>query len=163
MLMHQHTTLFEANADLDTDRVGMIDPQCRVASVVKNSFDQASFLCEEYYSCAPDLDLTVHNYTEPGKPLDIVYPPSHLQHIFFEIFKNSMRAVVESKRANNLPDIEVLIAKGPNDLTIKVSDQGGGIPRHVTDRLFKYLYSTAPRPSMVSAILPRAVFLALST
>jgi len=66
-----------------------------------------------------------------------VYPPGHLQHILFELFKNSMRAVVESKPENDLPDIEVLLAKGPNDLTIKISDQGGGIPRHVTDRLFK--------------------------
>ena len=26
-------------------------------------------------------------------------------------------------------------------------DQGGGIPRHITDQTFHYLVSTAPRPS----------------
>ena len=52
--------------------------------------------------------------------------------------------------------IQVLLAKGHNDLTIKISDQGGGIPRHVTDRLFKYLYSTAPRPSMTPNKAPLA-------
>lgn len=166
MLMHQHTTLFEPDADRDTEwRVGMIDPHCKVATVVQDAFDKAAFLCEEYYSCAPDLEMTVHNYIDPGKPLEVVYPPSHLQHIFFELFKNSMRAVVEHKQnkgrgggggGGQLPDIQVLLAKGPNDLTIKVSDQGGGIPRHVTDRLFKYLYSTAPRPSMTPTKAPLA-------
>merc|ERR1719461_298848 len=129
MLMHQHTTLFGPDADLDSDRVGMIDPSCRIAGVIKNSYQQAAFLCEEYYNCAPDLDMQIHNYTEPGKPIEMVYPPGHLQHILFELFKNSMRAVVESKPENDLPDIEVLLAKGHNDLTIKISDQGGGIPR----------------------------------
>ena len=57
--------------------------------------------------CAPDLELSVHNYAKPGKPIEMVYPPGHLQHILFELFKNSMRAVVESKPENDLPDIEV--------------------------------------------------------
>jgi hypothetical protein len=39
-----------------------------------------------------------------------VYPPSHLQHILFELFKN-------------LPDIDVLVAQGRHDVTIKISDQ----------------------------------------
>ena len=107
MLMHQHTTLFGPEAEIDSDRVGMIDPNCRIAGVIKQSYQQASFLCEEYYSCAPELDITVRNYTDPGKPIEMVYPPGHLQHILFELFKNSMRAVVESKPENDLPDIEV--------------------------------------------------------
>jgi pyruvate dehydrogenase kinase 2/3/4 len=54
-----------------------------------------------------------------------VYPPSHLQHILFELFKNSMRAIIENKRkySIDLPDIEVLVAQGHNDITIKISDQ----------------------------------------
>jgi pyruvate dehydrogenase kinase 2/3/4 len=59
-----------------------------------------------------------------GDPIKIVYPPSHLQHILFELFKNSMRAIIESKkRTVNLPDIEVLVAQGKHDVTIKISDQ----------------------------------------
>merc|ERR1719481_984930 len=134
----------------------MIDPNCRIAGVIKQSYQQASFLCEEYYSCAPELDITVRNYTDPGKPIEMVYPPGHLQHILFELFKNSMRAVVESKPENDLPDIEVLLAKGHNDLTIKISDQGGGVSRNITDHMFHYLYSTAPRPSMTPAVAPLA-------
>ena len=34
--------------------------------------------------------------------------------------------------------------------------QGGGIPRHITDQLFHYLFSTAPRPSMTPTKAPLA-------
>ena len=64
MLMHQHTTLFGPDADLDSDRVGMIDPNCRMAGVIKNSYQQAAFLCEEYYqvSKASIRELLMHNF-----------------------------------------------------------------------------------------------------
>lgn len=33
----------------------------------------------------------------------------------------------------------------------QVSDQGGGIPRSLSERLFHYMYSTAPQPSKSDA------------
>lgn len=30
---------------------------------------------------------------------------------------------------------------------LQISDRGGGIPRSLTDRLFTYMYSTAPKPA----------------
>jgi len=32
-----------------------------------------------------------------------------------------------------------------------VSDQGGGIPRSLSERMFHYMYSTAPQPSKSDA------------
>ena len=37
-------------------------------------------------------------------------------------------------------------------MTIRVSDQGGGIPRRMTDTLFEYLYTTAPTPAITSSV-----------
>ena len=65
----------------------------------------------------------VHNLLAPSSAVEIVYPPSHLQHILFELFKNSMRAIIESKKSIDLPDIDVLVAQGKDDVTIKISDQ----------------------------------------
>jgi len=48
------------------------------------------------------------------------------------------------------------VAKGEYDVSIRVSDKGGGIPRHITDQLFQYLFSTAPRPSMTPDKAPLA-------
>lgn len=160
-LIHQHTLLFEPDADRDTPRIGMIDPACKVKSVIMESFQNAAFLCEEYYNCAPDIEIKGHTLVrnEKGKRvgLSLCYPPPHLYHILFELFKNSMRATVEThNRAKELPEIQVLIAKGEHDVSIRVSDQGGGIPRHITDHLFHYLFSTAPRPSMTPTKAPLA-------
>lgn len=33
----------------------------------------------------------------------------------------------------------------------QVSDQGGGIPRSLSERMFHYMYSTAPQPSKSDA------------
>jgi len=162
MLIHQHALLFEEDADKNTPRIGIIDPKCKVRSVIMEAFTNAAFLCEEYYNCAPDVEikgqLKVTNEKGRKVPLSLCYPPSHLYHILFELFKNSMRATVESHgtTAGNLPSIEVLLAKGEHDVSIRVSDQGGGIPRHITDHLFHYLFSTAPRPSMTPTKAPLA-------
>jgi hypothetical protein len=56
--------------------------------------------------------------------LSLVYPTPHLYHILFELFKNSMRATVEThSKSQKLPEIEVLVAKGEHDVSIRVSDQ----------------------------------------
>lgn len=55
-------------------------------------------------------------------PIKIVYVPSHLYHMLFELFKNSMRAVIEhhGSTAEHHPPIEVTIVRGREDICIKV-------------------------------------------
>lgn len=94
--------------------------------------------------------MIVHFKTEleKGEPIRIVYVPSHLYHILFELFKNSMRAVMETHQdSGNIPPIKVTIVKGKEDISVKITDRGGGIARSQVDQLFKYMYSTAPQPS----------------
>lgn len=166
MLTNQHLVLFgkedeKAGAPppvVQPNRIGVIDTDCKIKGLVEQAFQNAAFLCEEYYFAAPDIDITLKNAVAPGQPIQICYPPQHLYHILFELFKNAMRATVEShkKGQTELPDVEVLIAQGENDVCIKISDQGGGISRRVSDNLFTYLYSTAPRPSMNATKAPLA-------
>lgn len=49
--------------------------------------------------------------------------------------------------SGNIPPIKVTIARGKEDISVKISDRGGGIARSQVDQLFKYMYSTAPQPS----------------
>jgi pyruvate dehydrogenase kinase 2/3/4 len=85
---------------------------------------------------------------ETSMPIRIVYVPSHLYHMLFELFKNSMRAVMEThQESDSIPPIQVTIALGKEDISVKISDLGGGIARSQVDQLFKYMYSTAPHPS----------------
>ena len=64
-----------------------------------------------------------------------------------------MRATIERHGDHTvyLPPIKIRAIKGREDLTIRVSDQGGGIPRRKTDLLFEYLYTTAPTPQLLSS------------
>lgn len=107
-------------------------------------------LCEQYYLVAPDLEVEEFNAKAPNKPIQVVYVPSHLFHMLFELFKNSMRATVElhEGKREGYPSIKTLVTLGKEDLSIKISDQGGGVPLRKIDRLFNYMYSTAPRPSL---------------
>ena len=63
-----------------------------------------------------------------------------------------MRATCEfsqSKEEQTLPPIKVKIFKTKHDITIKISDLGGGIPRESSGKVFNYMYSTAPKVSWI--------------
>ncbi|KAK3606730.1 hypothetical protein CHS0354_006508 [Potamilus streckersoni] len=147
MLINQHALLYGSQLANHPRHVGCIDPNCDVVEVARDAFASARFLCEQYYLSAPDLIIECVNAKEIGLPVQIVYVPSHLYHMLFELFKNAMRAVVENNlKASDLPPLKLLICKGEEDLTIKLSDRGGGISYSKIDLLFQYMFSTAPQP-----------------
>lgn len=79
-----------------------------------------------------------------------------MSHICFEVLKNALRAVVEKHgpAADHFPSIKMLVAEGEEvcffiddpylqDITIKIADEGGGIPRSAIPRIWTYMYTTA--------------------
>ncbi|CAB0042459.1 unnamed protein product [Trichogramma brassicae] len=153
MLINQHTLLFGGVLNGHNRHIGCIDPHCDVISVVKDAYENARFLCDQYYMASPDLVVKQFNSTAVNSGIKIIYVPSHLYHMLFELFKNSMRAVMEhcGVDADNYPPLEVTVIQGKEDICVKMSDRGGGIPRSQMDYLFKYMYSTAPQPSKSDA------------
>ena len=87
--------------------------------------------------------ISDRNYIEMG------YVPSHLHHICFELFKNSMRATVETHGSFDVPSVKVLLTKGKDNVCIKISDRGGGASLEECRRWTHYMYSTAPPPPKV--------------
>lgn len=151
MLINQHTLLFGDAACLAQPKhIGSIDPACNVAEVVRDAYETAKMLCEQYYMTAPELKIGEFNSKNPKKPVQAVYVPSHLFHMLFELFKNSMRATVElyENSSEDLPPVKAMVTLGKEDLSIKISDKGGGVPLRKIDRLFNYMYSTAPTPRL---------------
>ncbi|XP_021021068.1 pyruvate dehydrogenase kinase, isozyme 4 [Mus caroli] len=149
MLMNQHILIFSDSKTGNPSHIGSIDPNCDVVAVVQDAFECAKMLCDQYYLTSPELNLTQVNGKFPGQPIHIVYVPSHLHHMLFELFKNAMRATVEHQENRpSLTPVEATVVLGKEDLTIKISDRGGGVPLRITDRLFSYTYSTAPTPVM---------------
>ena len=67
-----------------------------------------------------------------------------------QVIKNAMQATVNHNDLDDLPSINVLVCQSDNDITIKISDLGGGVDRVTSEKMWKYLYTTAPRASLTS-------------
>ncbi|KAL7535369.1 hypothetical protein ACHAXR_006447 [Thalassiosira sp. AJA248-18] len=120
--------------------VGIICSKTSPYEIVKRAIDDAAFMCTRKYGDAPEVIIT-------GR-LDMTFPyvPTHLHYIMLELLKNSMRATVEYHGIDaDYPPIKVVIADGSEneDVIIKVSDEGGGIPRSNMKRIWSYLFTTA--------------------
>ncbi|KAM9039006.1 pyruvate dehydrogenase (acetyl-transferring) kinase isozyme 1, mitochondrial isoform X2 [Sarcophilus harrisii] len=143
MLLNQHSLLFGGKgkgSSAHRKHIGSINPNCNVVEVIKDGYENAKRLCDLYYINSPELELEELNAKSPGQPMQVVYVPSHLYHMVFELFK-------------------VHVTLGNEDLTVKMSDRGGGVPLRKIDRLFNYMYSTAPRPRVeTSRAVPLAGF-----
>jgi pyruvate dehydrogenase kinase 2/3/4 len=65
-----------------------------------------------------------------------------------------MRAIIEfhGEASKTYPNVQTLIVKGKEDLSIRITDFGGGIPHAKLPQVFKYMYSTAPRPAISSDV-----------
>ncbi len=48
----------------------------------------------------------------------------------------------EDHQESQLPSIRVVVAKGAEDVTIKIADKGGGVPRSVIDKMWTFAHST---------------------
>jgi len=149
MLISHYNALLGQSKTL-TGMVGTIDQQCDIMEICSHAYEAAAVLCDGEYFNHPELKATAKDMTDPddkGK-VTSVYVPAHLHHIMFEIFKNSMRATcefAERKELDELPFIRCRIFKTKDDITIKISDRGGGINRVRRGKIFKYMYSTAPK------------------
>ncbi|CAF1506386.1 unnamed protein product [Adineta ricciae] len=152
-LIYQHTLLFGDEFPQNSQQAGIIDPMVDVAAVVHDAYATAKFLFVQASYPVPGIEFCSYNVQDHStNRVTMVYIPSHLYHIVFELLKNSLRATVEryGLNAKSYPPVKVLIVKGHEDLTIQITDSGGGIPRSKLSHLFHYMYSTAPKPSIES-------------
>ncbi|KAF3543807.1 hypothetical protein DY000_02003726 [Brassica cretica] len=140
MLIGQHVELHNPNPPLHT--VGYIHTKMSPMEVARNASEDARSICFREYGSAPEINI----YGDPS--FTFPYVPTHLHLMVYELVKNSLRAVqerfVDSDRV--APPIRIIVADGIEDVTIKVSDEGGGIPRSGLPKIFTYLYSTARNP-----------------
>ena len=140
MLIGQHIALTDQKQAMEPNYVGIICTKTNVRELAQEAIDNARFVCEDHYGLfdAPKVQLVC-------KPdLHFMYVPGHLSHMLFETLKNSLRAVVEThgQGKEEFPVTKVIIAEGKEDITIKVSDEGGGIPRSTIPLVWTYMYTT---------------------
>jgi len=112
-----------------------------VATVAKRVQDE----CDAYFKRRVEVELLCWDGEAEAEceKIEMVYIQVHLEDIVYNIIKNAMRATIQhNQNQETLPSLKVLISKGPNNVTIKVSDRGGGGSVEEQQRWGGYLYST---------------------
>ena len=124
--------------------VGTVATSISPVGVIRDAIEDARRICDREYGHAPEVDLI-----ECVPLSNVNFVPSHLHHIIFELIKNSMRAVLEFHGVRNYdaPAIQVVLSDDEREFAIKISDQGGGIPRKDMHRIWSYLYTTTTNKS----------------
>lgn len=139
MLIGQHIALKEPQKE---NHIGLIDTKCSPGRICQDAIDDARNICLREKGGAPEVIV----YGDPT--FTFPYVPSHLHHMVFELVKNSLRAVYDryEDADDEPPPIRLVVAEGEEDITIKVSDEGGGIARSGLPKIWTYLYTTARSP-----------------
>uniref|UniRef100_A0AAQ5Y904 Protein-serine/threonine kinase n=1 Tax=Amphiprion ocellaris TaxID=80972 RepID=A0AAQ5Y904_AMPOC len=166
MLINQHTLIFDGTTNpVHPNTIGSIDPHCQVGDVVQGKsigWNSGLFFCLQTRraiiqsaSCTfPLTSTTCCLSSSRWETQQIALIPHLLNNFSLIMFKlsclqNAMRATIEThESSNNLPPIQVLVSLGGEDMSIKVSDRGGGVAFRRIENLFSYLYSTAPAPQI---------------
>lgn len=89
------------------------------------------------------------------------YIPVHLEYILTEILKNAFRATVErhakGTRSGMVPPVIVTVSPPPTSslprqryLSLRIRDQGGGVPPAYLAQIFSYSFTTAGRQAVSS-------------
>ncbi|KAJ6795634.1 pyruvate dehydrogenase (acetyl-transferring) kinase, mitochondrial [Iris pallida] len=140
MLIGQHVGLHDPEPEPAC--IGQINTKMSPMHVARAASDDARCICLREYGCAPEINI----YGDPN--FTFPYVPSHLHLMVFELVKNSLRAVQERfmNSDKDAPPVRIIVADGVEDVTIKISDEGGGIARSGLPKIFTYLYSTAKNP-----------------
>lgn len=139
MLIGQHVALHDPPKD---GYIGMICTKLSPLEVARDAIADARAICMREYGDAPEVQLFGQ------EDFTFAYVPGHLHQMLFELIKNSLRAVADKYADSDKtpPPIRIIIAEGAEDVTIKVSDEGGGIRRSGLAKIWTYLYSTARSP-----------------
>lgn len=133
---------------------GIVDTECDVNQCLEQAVRAAKRVSVLRYGVAPEVKLS---------GCETAFLPivrAHLEYVLFELLKNAMRATVEyaggkmghtTMPIENLPDVHVFMAEGPSELTIRLSDAGGGLRREERDKVFEYGYTTVGEMEEASA------------
>ena len=140
MLIGQHVALTDQRTQSDPNYVGIICTKTNVHDLAQEAIENARFVCEDHYGLfdAPKVRLVC------DPKLNFMYVPGHLSHMLFETLKNSLRAVVEThgQDKEEFPVTTVIVSEGKEDITLKITDEGGGIPRSSIPLVWTYMYTT---------------------
>ncbi|GAA5852344.1 hypothetical protein JCM5353_003645 [Sporobolomyces roseus] len=149
------------SSSLAPTRVGVLDLALSPYELVATCAEYATLLCDSTYGVSPPYRI------EGADPsLKVGFIGTHLEYILTELLKNAFRATVENNvpkkeeaeegvfkfedtphahlLKEDFPAIVVTIGSVPGALTIRVRDQGGGVPPENVQSVFSYAFTSVP-------------------
>nr|GAT59448.1 alpha-ketoacid dehydrogenase kinase N-terminal domain-containing protein [Mycena chlorophos] len=89
---------------------------------VKRSLEKCVNILRNRGKGWPEIVVDGHAHTR------FAYIKEHLEYVLFEILKNAMQATAAHHRgAEDLPPIRATISAGANEVSVRISDRGGGL------------------------------------
>lgn len=124
----------------ESDFIGEVFIKCVAKDVIENCANAVKQIART--TNPPDVkipDVRIEGHLETSFP----YILSHLEYIIGELLRNAVQAVIDRHRSHGNPEddpppIEVTIAEAPQHATIRISDRGGGVPRHELPYLWAF-------------------------
>ncbi|KAI0834154.1 alpha-ketoacid dehydrogenase kinase [Hypoxylon sp. FL0890] len=136
-----HSHWFSPGAKLsESEFIGEVFIKCVAKDVIEHCAKAIQDLARS--ANAPDTkipEIKINGHLEASFP----YILSHLEYIIGELLRNSVQAVIEKHQqsknpASDPPPIEVTVCEAQQHVIIRISDQGGGIPRDVLPYLWSF-------------------------
>ena len=131
----------------DKDFLGCIETDCNPVVEISKVVENVTRQTQDYFGVCPEIQIIDSTQDLESK---FTYVPHHLHYMVGELLKNSCRATAKrylESEANGenipMPIIRVVVVKGKEDVTIKIADRGGGIPRSEMPTILKFAMSTA--------------------
>eukprot|EP00931_Biecheleriopsis_adriatica_P064326 TRINITY_DN39125_c0_g1_i1.p1 TRINITY_DN39125_c0_g1~~TRINITY_DN39125_c0_g1_i1.p1 ORF type:complete len:397 (-),score=86.32 TRINITY_DN39125_c0_g1_i1:176-1366(-) len=124
--------------------VGIVCQGMRPLEIVQDIAGELSLLTRSIYGVAPEIEYRGN----PDCVLD--YIPRHVKYMVRELLKNAIRSTVErhlartraGETSSTLPFVAVELQQGDIHVIIKISDQGGGMPKRVQRQAWQYGWTT---------------------
>ncbi|KAM0255215.1 hypothetical protein ACHAQJ_005979 [Trichoderma viride] len=125
----------------ESDFIGEVFIKCSAKDVISRCAKAVTQLARTTNAPGVQLpEIRIHGHLNASFP----YILSHLEYIVGELLRNSVQAVIERHRkqadhaSSSPPPIEVTICEAQEHVIIRISDQGGGIPREELPYLWSF-------------------------
>ncbi|KAF9925852.1 hypothetical protein FBU30_004440 [Linnemannia zychae] len=145
LLIGEHLALHDRGLNL----VQRVNP----LAISKRAIRDAQTVCAAHYGqSAPSV--LIHT---PNPDISTTYVDEFLHRNIYELLKNAMRATCETHLNNGspislglssttasrskLPPVKLVLVDGGEDVTIKISDEGGGMALSDMDKIWSYVHS----------------------
>ena len=150
VIAEQHLALTEtynspwhvAQPSSENEFVGEVLLRCNAKDVIERCGRLTQDMCRSPDGSGPQVpEIKILGHTTATFP----YVLNHLEYIIGELLRNSLQAVMHrfSDPQQTPPPVEVLICEAPQNVVIRISDQGGGIPRDIIP--FLWSFNKGPR------------------